>query len=439
MAGLDQKDLEILGYYADSGNRELYWNYLAQREGSDGYGLLALGVVRNDSIPGATANEFAKSVARDLHGRTLTEQEWEQFGRDLIREDLAERSVLFNKGLSQQALNLPVRLVQEAHDDAFLALKISPNAWTPRELLEAARKSGGEAAAERVWSQMLDNQAFGLKRGASTLFDLGRYDDDRLASPAYSWRMAEARAAAGNAFPHTDPDRIGTRTLHYQHGRDGWMRVVDDADGPPMYSKVRDPALIRELDDARQLRLERLDKRDDFHPDDPARHRGLQRSPWLLSDTPDSPGHRLAQSASTRDASPAHSPAMQRLLSDAEQGLRAACARSGVPMDETQLKHVSAQLAACAARDPLVARIDDVQFSTATPATPASHRVFAVHRPFGALEPSFHVNLETAQAMQASPQSREQAVQLAEAALGARAQPAEEPARQQQARNVLAL
>lgn len=54
--GLSQSDIDILASYAKSGNRELYWNYLAQHEGSDGYGKLALGVVRNDNMPGATAN-----------------------------------------------------------------------------------------------------------------------------------------------------------------------------------------------------------------------------------------------------------------------------------------------------------------------------------------------------------------------------------------------
>lgn len=49
MSGLNQKNIEILQQYASKGNRELYWNYLAQKEGSDGYGLLALGVVRNGS------------------------------------------------------------------------------------------------------------------------------------------------------------------------------------------------------------------------------------------------------------------------------------------------------------------------------------------------------------------------------------------------------
>lgn len=52
MSGLNNKDVEILSFYAENGNRELYWNYLAQKPGNDGYGLLALGVVRNDNVPG---------------------------------------------------------------------------------------------------------------------------------------------------------------------------------------------------------------------------------------------------------------------------------------------------------------------------------------------------------------------------------------------------
>jgi len=50
MSGLTQQDITILREYADKGNRELYWNYLAQKDGADGYGLLALGVVRNDNL-----------------------------------------------------------------------------------------------------------------------------------------------------------------------------------------------------------------------------------------------------------------------------------------------------------------------------------------------------------------------------------------------------
>src|SRR5690606_23957037 len=140
--------MDILERYAEKGNRELYWNYLAQHEGSDGYGLLALGVVRNDSMPGAVANNFAQNHARNHDGRVPSEREWEQFGQDLVVRDLVRRQHWMERQRPDLALNLPVKDVQHAHDKSFQDYGIDPNAWTPRQLLEAARRQGGEDAAE---------------------------------------------------------------------------------------------------------------------------------------------------------------------------------------------------------------------------------------------------------------------------------------------------
>ncbi len=40
MSGLTKENLDILEFYKNAHNRELYWNYLAQTPGNDGYGLL---------------------------------------------------------------------------------------------------------------------------------------------------------------------------------------------------------------------------------------------------------------------------------------------------------------------------------------------------------------------------------------------------------------
>jgi len=61
--GLTAADIAVLKAYVVNRNRELYFNYLAQTQGNDGYGLLALGVIRNDNAPGATANSFADRQA----------------------------------------------------------------------------------------------------------------------------------------------------------------------------------------------------------------------------------------------------------------------------------------------------------------------------------------------------------------------------------------
>src|SRR3546814_21098269 len=119
MSGLDSGDMHILGWYAEQGNRELYWNYLAQHEGSDGYGLLALGVVRNDNMPGAVANNFAQSHARSPDDRVLTEREWEQFGQDLLLRDLARRQYWMGQAPPDLALHLPVKHTHSAPPTPF--------------------------------------------------------------------------------------------------------------------------------------------------------------------------------------------------------------------------------------------------------------------------------------------------------------------------------
>src|SRR3546814_6849130 len=205
MARLDQRDMAILHHYVEEQNRELYWNYLAQHEGNDGYGLLALGVVRNDSMPGAVANNFAQNHARSHDDRVLTEPEWEEFGQDLIARDLKQRKYWMEQHRPDLALNLPVKDIQSAHDASFEKARIDPNAWTPRQLLEAARRQGGEGAAEGVWHAMLDNNAIGLGLGIGragiTLGDIVRYDDDQLPAVRYTGALAGASAMASKDRP----------------------------------------------------------------------------------------------------------------------------------------------------------------------------------------------------------------------------------------------
>lgn len=94
--GLTAQDLKILESYAVADNRELYFNYLAQKQGNDGYGLLALGVVRNDNAPGATANSFADRQAR-ADGAHYGESQWQAFGVELMQRDLALRKSALKK------------------------------------------------------------------------------------------------------------------------------------------------------------------------------------------------------------------------------------------------------------------------------------------------------------------------------------------------------
>lgn len=308
MSELNRQDIQILSHYAERGNRELYWNYLAQRPGADGYGVLALGVVRNDNMPGATANHFADAQAR-RDGVNMSERDWNQFGVDLMRRDLQARQEHMQQGRPEQALNLSAADVMRVHDDAFRNAGISPNAWTPREYLQAARREGereagpqatpterraaGSREMEGAWDMMLNNVRLGADRGAQTMWGTAvGYNDQELRAADYTGRMAAAYVRAAVDRPNTDPDRIGAQSVYHERQRDGrWMLINDGPTHGPiflspseMYSEhpERNPARIRELEDTRNLRIHIRELRDDFHQQDP--HRNTLRSPRTLAE-----------------------------------------------------------------------------------------------------------------------------------------------------------
>ena len=216
MEGLNAKDIDILRFYAEAGNRELYFNYLAHKAGNDGYPLLALGVVRNDNAPGATANVFADNQAR-ADGVAMGERGWHGFGVDLMRADFALRLAHFEAGRPDLALNLPARDVQDSHDPIFRQYGINPDGWTPRQLLEAARRHGGDEEAEKVWAMLRDNSLKGGQRArATTRAVLHTYNDDQLDADAYLGTMGRAWAVALGTWPTTDPCRIALEGRHYR-------------------------------------------------------------------------------------------------------------------------------------------------------------------------------------------------------------------------------
>lgn len=292
MSGLNRQDIEILRTYAENGNRELYWNYLAQKPGNDGYGLLALGVVRNDNVPGAVANSYAQNYAQEHDGVRLSERQWQRFGADLVRADLDARERMLGRDRPDLALNLPVREVQNAHDVTFRQYGIDENAWTPRLLLDASRRHGGEAEAERVWTGMMDNSYLGIGRGIGTMRNAAhRYNDAEFNAASYMADVTQARAEASVSRPNTETNAIGATNFYYAYSqRDAsWSMVTTSPMGGMYASRVTDPAKIAELNDAREVRLERGQMRDDFHPADPNRNREIMRSPWTLAENERTP------------------------------------------------------------------------------------------------------------------------------------------------------
>lgn len=399
MEGLNAKDIEILRFYAEAGNRELYFNYLAHKAGNDGYPLLALGVVRNDNAPGATANVFADNQAR-ADGVAIGERGWHGFGVDLMRADFALRFKHFEAGRPDLALNLPVRDVQNSHDPIFRQYGINPDGWTPRQLLEAARRHGGEEEAEKVWAMLRDNSFKGVTRlAATTLAVSHHYNDDQLDANAYLEAMGKARNVALGAQSNTDPHRIALDGRHYRFDEKsgGWMQVQDAQRQLHFPSPVTSPETLETLNDLRQLRMDRQQLREQFHSDDPNQHRPIMASPWLVADAEPVQPQAGSHEAELQTAGLSHGMLHQPLYRQCVAGVERLDAMAGKPWD-THSQCMAGSLTLLAASEGLQ-RVDQVLLSVATDSAPAGSRVFVVQG--DADNPAHHrAGMDTALAVQ---------------------------------------
>ena len=436
MPGMNQQDLSILRNYASTGNRELYWNYLARMDGADGYGLLALGVVRNDSMPGAVANHFADNVAR-AGGRRMDERAWERFGEDLVERDLALRTRHLARGRADLALNLPVDDVQRAHDGAFREARIDPNAWTPRQLLEAARRQGGAEAAERVWSNMLDSRGLGLGRMGITSWDvMYTYNDAQLPATRYLGALTGASALAANDRARTDPDVIGAQGFYYMYDRrtGGWSSISSGGGlGMPSIREVTDARQLRELNDARAVRLESQGQRDDWHPQDPNRTRPIARSPFTLADAGTAPDADVRLASTREGASPAprtegaESLEASPFYRQAFAAVSRRDAEMGREPDENS-RRIALAGAGLALRGGYE-RIDDLVFNVATPRLAAGERFFVLQ---GERENPAHLreSMATRDALTADPVQAQRELAQLEQQTRTRSPQVDEPQRQ---------
>ncbi|WP_294994924.1 XVIPCD domain-containing protein [uncultured Stenotrophomonas sp.] len=415
MSGLTRNDLDILTAYAEAGNRELYFNYLAHKEGSDGYALLALGVVRNDNIPGATANTFANRQAL-ADGVNMSESQWQEFGVTLMRHDLALRKQWFTEGRPDLALNLPVLDVRDSHDLTFDEWRVDRSGWTPYKLLEAARAYGGEPEAEAAWKMLLDNRNLGLDRGAQTSMLVLRKYRDHLQDPdGYLREMADARAPHGLIKPVTnlDPDRVRYDGNDYVHGVDGWRQKSAELEvgslgptavhvrSPPASDlKVTNPETLRYLDDARATRQLREELRQQFHPEDPNRDRPIMRSPEVLSDAaPLDPQPERPLAAAVDPTSPQHP--RHALYAQCVAGVQGLDAQVGKTWDRHS-ECMAASLTTLAAGQGLQ-RVDHVLLNGPAPGLQPGQNVFVVQG-----EPSdpahLRTQMPTAQALATPPE-----------------------------------
>jgi len=378
MGGLSQKNLEILGSYARSGNRELYWNYLSQLEGADGYGTLALGVVRNDSLPGRVANSYAQSHASHQHDNgsrhpnaNLSEREWESFGQTLIMQDLERRQRWFDLKRPDLALNLPGRDVMLSHDRAFEHHRLDPNCWTPRVLLQAALAKEGPQKMEQIWTGMLNNDYRGITRAWDTSTDavtqMGAWNGSRYVLTLTAHEAAQALEGRSSV----DPNVIGGNSHYalYFEGEGKWVQFSSGG-GHSNSREITDPARIAELNDAREVRLERQQKATQFHPEDT--FRTITRSP-LTASVDDLQDPRLAPTR-LADIGPGH--AEYGLLQQVRQGVAVLDAQAGRTHDESSERLTASVMAL--ARQHHLERADHVMLSAQTSDNPAGRNVFVV-------------------------------------------------------------
>jgi len=385
---MTDRDLKILGSYAREGNRELYWNYISQLPGADGYGTLALGVVRNDSLPGRVANSYAQDYARTQHDEgsrfpnaQLSERQWEAFGQTLLVKDLELRRAHFDAGRSDLALNLPGADVMRAHDRAFVDHRLDPNCWTPRVLLQAALEKSGPGQLEQTWTSMLNNDHLGGQRIKDTSWDaitqMGLVQGGQYLATLTGHEMGQALEGRASV----DPNVIGGLSSYalYFPNEGKWASVTSGG-GHSSLREISDPARIAELNDAREVRLERQQKATQFHPEDP--YRNITRSPITAS--VDGPPDAQRNNIRLADIGPGHPD--YGLLQQVSGHVATIDTRAGRTTDEDS--HRLTASAMLLARQNNLERVDHLVLSTQTAHSGAGRHVFVVQ---GALNDPAHL------------------------------------------------
>nr|WP_239692201.1 XVIPCD domain-containing protein [Xanthomonas floridensis] len=334
--------------------------------------------MRNDSLPGQVANNYAQDYAktqRDTGSRfanaELSERQWEEFGQTLLKKDFELRQAWFDKERPDMALNLPGKDVMRAHDQAFLDHELDPNCWTPRVLLQAALEKSGPQKLEQIWTNMLDNEHFGATRVGNTSYEtvaqMGMMAGSQYLAKlgtTEAIQMLEGRSAV-------DPNVIGSKSFYamYFEKEQKWVNVSAGGGHLSMCEETN-PGRIAELDDTRAVRMERQHKATQFHEDDP--HRSITRSP--LTASVDGLPDRTQAPTKLADIGPGHRD--YALLQQVSAGVNAIDAQAGRTPDENSERLIASVMTL--ARQNHLDRADHVVLSQQTADSPAGRNVFVV-------------------------------------------------------------
>lgn len=97
---LTQAQIQAMQSAANSGDRLTYWTTLAQT--GDHYALMSLQVVTDSTFFGRAANRYLVAQSQLQLGSSLTLQEMDFLGVQVMQEDLQARLANINAGRSHQ-------------------------------------------------------------------------------------------------------------------------------------------------------------------------------------------------------------------------------------------------------------------------------------------------------------------------------------------------
>ena len=147
-----QQDLDILQAYQDKGQSSRYWNYLVNM--GERYAELAPGVIFEKDDELAPLHHFYWTQYRKKNSSKPRKTERREFGYELMKADLAQRTVLLQAGERLAALHLSASHIYLQHKRVMGELY----SWTPLEILEPFFDNDNPniSIAQKIWDVFID-------------------------------------------------------------------------------------------------------------------------------------------------------------------------------------------------------------------------------------------------------------------------------------------
>lgn len=206
---LSARDFALLRTYAEAGDRIAYYTQLAAW--GYAYGTLALGVVDNDTLGGATANIFFQNSASD-QGVTITADQLGSISIQLMQADFAARQ---SYATDHPGEELPYNIVQDYHRAVFNSFNVSGDAWTPNIALDYLQTPEQKQA---LWTELLSSSAIGsFTAVVQSLFGEGEPLFQFANDPVIQTYIADLEIAGASAMI-SPSNEFGGYTVQLENG-----------------------------------------------------------------------------------------------------------------------------------------------------------------------------------------------------------------------------